>query len=109
MNNMDYFNVKTNEDFIKFFLDDLYSKMEFEYTHDYEKDGEFEPDYAYGDHIIACQDKLKDSIKSQIKAENPDLNIEEQTNLFDSKKEEIFRELMPEIEIYITKIKVDYK
>lgn len=99
----------SNEDLIKYFKEELYSVMEFEYTHDYEKDGEFEPDFAYGDHIIACQDKLKDLIKNQIKAENPDLNIEEQTNLFDSKKGEIFRELMPEIEIYITKIKVDYK
>lgn len=95
-----------NEEIKKYFMDELYSKMKF--VQETPGGEEFHPDDAYGDHIKETQEKTINKIKEDINA-NGGLSLEEGTKLFIERKQELFRELMPEIEIYITKIKVDYK
>jgi hypothetical protein len=106
---MDYFNGKTDQDFIKFYKDELYSITEFEYTHDYEKDGEFEPDFAYGYHITASYEKLKDYVKSVIREKMNYLSVDDETKLIKKKLIQISDTISTEIDTYISKIKVDYK
>lgn len=57
---------KTKDDFIKYFLDELYSKTHFEYEHDPEVMGFFEPDDPYTDHIMAAQEHVKEFMKDSI-------------------------------------------
>lgn len=104
---MDYFNGVTNDDFIKFFLDELYSKMEFvQVTPPGE---EFEPDEEYGNHIKATQDKLDVKIKEAIRLKINNLSVDQETDIIEKKKKELMQILLPKIEKYITEIKVDYK
>lgn len=104
---MDYFNGVTNEDFIKYFLDELYSKMEFiQVTPPGE---EFEPDEEYGKHILITQLKLEDKIKEAIRLKMNYLSIDHENKIISKKKKELLEILSPKIETYITEIKVDYK
>lgn len=104
---MNYFNNVTNEVFIKFFVDELYSKTEFiQYSDSAE---EFDPEQEYGKHITDSQEKLLTFILDSIKASGKIITPNQATQLFDGKKKELFSILLPEIDNYISKVKVDYK
>lgn len=104
---MDNYNGKTTEDFIKYFLDELYSKTEFiQYD---EPDDLFDPEQEYGPHITRTQEKLYEYITKAIKDSGNNFNDEEINQLMISKREEIFKVLMQKIEEYISVIKVDYR
>jgi len=104
---MENFNGKTNEDFIKYFTDELYSKTEFIQFDD--PDDYFDPEQEYGKHIIESNHKLLLFIKSSMSWSDNAIDIEEKQKIFEEKKTELFEILDPEIELYITKINVDYK
>jgi hypothetical protein len=104
---MDNYNGKTNEDFIKYFLDQLYSKTEFIQYDD--PDDLFDPEQEYGPHIVNSQEKLYEYITKEIKDTGNNLNDEEIRQLMIAKREEIFKVLMPKIEEYISIINVDYR
>ncbi|WP_026730188.1 hypothetical protein [Flavobacterium denitrificans] len=104
---MDYFNTTTDEDFIKYFLDELYSKTEFVQEED--PDDFFDPEAEYGKHITETQEKLYVYIKREMSLSKSNLSDPKKTELFNLKREKLFETLNPQIDIYITKIKVDYK
>lgn len=100
---------KTKDDFIKFFLDELYSKTHFEYEHDPEVMGFFEPDDPYTDHIMAAQENVKKFMKDSIRT-TPGISIDEITAQYDKMQEEVFGILLAKIEKYIEeKITVNVK
>ncbi|OYX86782.1 MAG: hypothetical protein B7Y83_00140 [Flavobacteriales bacterium 32-34-25] len=104
---MDYFNGKTDDDFIKFFIDELYSKTEFvQVTPPVE---EFEPDQEYGKHILATQQKLHDYIKAAMREKMNYMSVDSERKRIEKKKKALFEKLLPDIELYISKIKIDYK
>ncbi len=101
---MDYFQGITNEEFIKDFTTQLYSIMNF--VHEKNDDGFFEPDYVYGKHIIATQDRLKERLRNLVKEHNlPNEEIDMIVNL---KSRDLFAVLLPMIDEYELKINVDY-
>jgi len=100
---------KTTDDFIKFFLDELYSKTHFEYEHDPEVMGFFEPDDPYTDHIMAAQEHVKEFMKDSI-SNIPGISTVEITKQYEKMREEVFDILLPEIEKYIEeKVTVNVK
>lgn len=100
---------KTTDDFIKFFLNELYSKTHFEYEHDPEVMGFFETDDPYTDHIMAAQEHVKEFIKDSISS-LPGISAAEITKQYEKMREEVFDILLPEIEKYIEeKVTVDVK
>lgn len=100
---------KTKDDFIKFFLDELYSKTHFEYEHDPEVMGFFEPDDPYTDHIMAAQEHVKEFMKDSISS-TPGISADEITTRYEKMREKVFDILLPEIEKYIEeKVTVDVK
>lgn len=100
---------KTKDDFIKFFLDELYSKTHFEYEHDPEVMGFFEPDDPYTDHIMAAQEHVKEFMKDSI-SNRLGISADEITAQYEQMREEVFSILLPEIDKYIEeKITVDVK
>ncbi|WP_294958443.1 hypothetical protein [uncultured Flavobacterium sp.] len=100
---------KTKDDFIKFFLDELYSKTHFVYEHDPEVMGFFEPDDPYTDHIVAAQEHAKEFIKDSI-SNIPEISVDEITKQYEKMQKEVFCILLPEIETYINeKVTVDVK
>lgn len=100
---------KTKDDFIKFFLDELYSKTHFEYEHDPEVMGFFEPDDPYTDHIMAAQERVKEFMKDSI-GNIPGISADEITKPYEKMREEVFNILLPQIEKYIEeKVTVDVK
>ena len=104
---MDNYNGKTTEDFVKYFLDELYSKTEFiQYDN---PDEAFDPEQEYGPHIVRSQEKLYEYITAVIKDSGNNISDEEIKHLMIAKREEIFKDLMPKIEEYISKINVDYR
>lgn len=109
MNKFDtsYFSGKINEDFIKYFLDELYVKIKFTQYDD--PDDFFDPEQEYGMHITETQDKLSLLIKTSISRSGKNLNSEEEQIILNHKKEELFTTLLPLIDIYIKKVEVDYK
>jgi hypothetical protein len=101
---MDYFNSITNEEFIKDFLAELYSVINFVHEEEVDEDDLLFPDSVYGKHIMATQDKLNDRLYILVKEYNlPDEEIEKIVNL---KRRELFAVLLPMIDEY--EIKVDY-
>lgn len=92
---------KTKDDFIKFFIDELYSKTHFEYEHDPEVMGFFDPDDPYNDHIVAAQEHVKQYIQASIQDSGENLSSDEIALLYEKKKEEVFSILLPEIDRYI--------
>lgn len=104
---MDYFNDVTNEEFIKYFIAELYSVMNF--AHEEEANEDYLdpfPDSVYGKHIMATQDKLNHRLYTLVKEHNlPDEEIEKIVNL---KSRKLFAVLLPMIDEYELKIKVDY-
>jgi hypothetical protein len=101
--------VKTKDDFINYFLEELYSKTHFEYEHDPEVMGFFEPDDPYTDHIMAAQEHLKEFMKDSI-INTPGISADEITAQYEQIREEVFSILLPEIEKYIEeKVTVDVK
>lgn len=104
---MDNYSGKTTEDFIKYFLDELYSKTEFiQYDNPEE---EFDPEQEYGSHIVRSQEKLYGYITTAINNSGNTFSEEEIKELMIAKRQEIFKDLMPKIEDYILKINVDYR
>lgn len=100
---------KTKDDFIKFFLDELYSKTHFAYEHDPEVMGFFEPDDPYTDHIMAAQEHVKEFMKDSI-SNTPGISADEITKQYEKMREEVFNILLPQIEKYIEeKVTVDVK
>jgi hypothetical protein len=100
---------KTTDNFIKFFLDELYSKTHFEYEHDPEVIGFFELDDPYTDHIMAAQEHLKEFMKDSI-INTSGISADEITAQYEQIREEVFSILLPEIEKYIEeKVTVDVK
>ncbi len=100
---------KTKDDFIKSFLDELYSKTHFEYEHDPEVMGFFEPDDPYTDHIVAAQEHVKEFMKDSI-SNIPEISAAEITKQYEKMREEVFDILLPEIEKYIEgEVTVDIK
>ncbi|CAC9974391.1 hypothetical protein [Flavobacterium panici] len=100
---------KTKDDFMKSFLDELYSKTHFEYEHDPEVMGFFEPDDPYTDHIVAAQEHVKEFMKDSISS-LPGISAAEITKQYEKMREEVFDILQPEIEKYIEeKVTVDVK
>lgn len=105
---MDHYG-KTKDDFIKFFLDELYSKTHFEYEHDPEVMGFFETDDPYTDHIVAAQEHVKEFMKNSI-SNIPGISADEITKQYEKMREEVFDILLPGIEKYIEeKVTVDVK
>lgn len=101
---MDYFKNITNEEFIKDFITELYSVMNFVHEEEVEEDDFLLPDKVYGKHIMATQDKLNDRLYKLVKEHNlPDEEIE---MIIDLKRRELFAVLLPMIDEY--EIKVDY-
>lgn len=99
---------KTTADFVRFFLDELYSKTHFRYEHNPETMGFFEEDDPYSDHVTAAQEHVKEYIRISIKEAAENLSPEQQASIFEIKKEEVFAILLPEIEKYIEqKVTVD--
>ncbi|BDU25155.1 hypothetical protein [Flavobacterium sp. GSB-24] len=92
---------KTTADFVRFFLDELYSKTHFRYEHNPEVMGFFEEDDPYSDHITAAQEHVKEYILMAIKEGAENLTPQQEAQLFEIKKEEVFAILLPEIEKYI--------
>jgi hypothetical protein len=103
---MDYFNDITNEEFIKDFITELYSVMNFVHEEEDEEDDFLLPDRVYGKHIMATQDKLIDRLYKLVKEHN--LPNEEIEKIVDLKRRELFAVLLPMIDEYELKIKVDY-
>lgn len=100
---------KTKDGFIRFFLNELYSKTHFEYEHDPEVMGFFEPDDPYTDHIAAAQEHVKKFMKDSI-SNIPGISAEEITKQYEKMREEVFSMLLPEIDKYIEeKITVEVK
>jgi hypothetical protein len=100
---------KTKEDFIKFFLEELYSKTHFKYEHDPEVMGFFEPDDPYTDHIMDAQEHVKKIMKDSI-SNIPGISADEITAQYEQMREEVFSTLLSEIEKYIEeKVTVDVK
>jgi hypothetical protein len=100
---------KTKDDFIKSFLDELYSKTHFEYEHDPEVMGFFEPDDPYTDHIVAAQEHVKEFMKDSISS-LPGISAAEIKKQYEKMREEVFEILLPQIEKYIEeKVTVDVK
>lgn len=100
---------KTKEDFVKFFLDELYSKTHFEYEHDPDVTGFFEPDDPYSDHIVASQEHAKKFMKDSI-CNTLGISADEIKAQYEQMQEEVFGILLPEIEKYIAeKVTVDVK
>ncbi len=104
---MDYFNNTTDEDFIKYFLDELNSKTEF--VQKVDQHNFFDPEAEYGRHIMFTQEKLYTYIKREISLSKNNLNEEEKIELFNQKREKLFETILPQIDIYISKINVDYR
>ena len=100
---------KTADDFIKFFLDELYSKTHFKYEHDPEVMGFFEPDDPYTDHIMNAQEHVKEFMMDSI-SNIPGISVAEITKQYEKMREEVYDMLLPEIEKYIEeKVTVDVK
>ncbi|WP_343614984.1 hypothetical protein [Flavobacterium sp.] len=100
---------KTKDDFIKYFLDELYSKTHFEYEHDPEVMGFFEPDDPYTDHIMVAQEHVKEFMKDSI-SNIHGISTAEITKQYEKMREEVFEILLPEIEKFIEeKVTVDVK
>ncbi|ABQ06585.1 hypothetical protein [Flavobacterium johnsoniae] len=94
--------------FVKFFLDELYSKTHFKYEHNPEVMGFFEEDDPYTDHIMSAQEHLKEFILSSVKDNSENLTPEDIQKLYEKKMEEVFDIVLPEIEKYIKdKVTVD--
>lgn len=80
--------------------------MNFVHEEEVDEDDFFFPDSVYGKHIMATQDKLNDRLNKLVKEYNlPDEEIEKIVNL---KRRELFAVLLPMIDEYELKIKVDY-
>lgn len=103
---MDYFNGLTNEDFVKFFIEELYSKTEFIQYSDPEE--EFDHEQEYGKHIMQSQDKLFDFIGKSIE-ESGNISEHEKAKLYIEKKKELIQIILPKIDEYITTVNVDYR
>ncbi|MCC9016942.1 hypothetical protein [Flavobacterium lipolyticum] len=103
---MDFFNGMTNNAFTKYFLEELYSKTKF-VQHD-DSDEFFDPEQEYGKHIQETQAKLNALIRHSINQSGNAAGEEEETKLFNEKRTELFKTLLPEIDNYIDKIEVDY-
>ena len=104
---MNYFNEKTNDYFVKFFIDELYSVTEFVQHSD--PNEEFDPEQEYGQHIIECQENLFLEIVAAINASSDNLHNDEIINIAEAKRKELWPVLNTKINEYIDKIKVDYK
>lgn len=93
---MDYFKNITNEEFIKDFITELYSVMNFVHEEEDDEDDFLLPDRVYGKHIIATQDKLTDRLNKLVKEHNlPNVEIEK---IIDLKIRELFAVLLPMID-----------
>ena len=93
---MDYFKNITNEEFIKDFITELYSVMNFVHEEEIDEDDFLLPDRVYGKHIIATQDKLTDRLNKLVKEHNlPNVEIEK---IIDLKIRELFAVLLPMID-----------
>lgn len=111
---MDYFNGITNEEFIQDFITELYSVTEFvhEIDEEYEKEKEeygdldVDLDWTYGKHIMEKQDNLKNRLTELVSKNN--LPEEEVKKIVDLKSRELFKVLLPMIDEYELKRKVDY-
>lgn len=104
---MDKYNNISNEQFIQSFLDELYTKTDFTQVDD---PGDlFDPEQEYGKHIVACQENLYERIRQAIKNSYENLTSEIESNLFENKRLELYKDLDSEIEKYIEKINVDYR
>lgn len=100
--------VFSTEQYVNFFLEELYSVTHFRYEHDPEAMGFFEEDDPYTDHIIAAQEHLKEYMLASIKGSSQQTASEEIQKLYEEKKEEVFDIVLPEIEKYIQqKVTVD--
>lgn len=104
---MDYFKGIANEEFIKDFIEELYSVTEF--THVLEEDDndlDPYPDSEYGKHITAVQDNLKKRLFALLSEQN--LPEEEKEKIAVEKLQELFAVLLPKIDEYELQIKVNY-
>lgn len=104
---MNYFKEITNDDFIKFFIDELYTKTEFIQEND--PNDFFDPEQEYGKHIEESQEKLYAFILKTIEDSGKILNSIEATNALNEKWKELIKILNPKIDEYIKKVKVDYR
>lgn len=101
---MNYFNGLTVQDFEKYFIDELETKLHFVQYDD--PDDFFDPEQEYGKHITESLQKLKSYIKEQIKASG----IEDETKI-KLLSEELDSQLNidSKIDDYISRVTVDYK
>ena len=107
---MDYFNGKSNEDFVRFFKEVLFCRTELtQYTYPYE---EFEPDQAVDDHIVRCQSILIEHIMHSISdaafENKATLTKDETDNLYHKKMEELTPLLTEQIDNYTKDVNVEY-
>ena len=96
-----------NEHLVQFFITELYTKTDFVQIQDPEE--EFEPDLEYGKHILETKEKLFNEIKNGIQSNGYNFSPEQELAFFEEKKKELFTLILPEIDIYISKISVEYR
>jgi hypothetical protein len=103
---MDHYNGITNEEFKEYYLIDLHSRMELtQYTYPHEF---IEPDKAIDDHIIRCQNILKDYIKNLIKENSENLTEEQLIEIYEAKRRELYPVISTINNDYYEKVKVNY-
>ena len=107
---IEYYNGISNEEFVKYFKELLYSVTELtQYSYPYEK---VEPQESIDDHIVRCQNSLFEHILHSVResAVNIEDNIAEDELLFiyNKKKTTLLPLLTDLIVEYINSVKVNY-
>lgn len=103
---MDYFTGITNDDLKDYYLIDLHSRMELtQYTLPHEF---LEPGHAIDDHIIRCQNLLKDYLLKLINDNDENLDEEKCMEIYEAKRKELHSLINPASESYYEQVKVHY-